>query len=95
MLATELSGAAWRKSTYSGGNSGGQECVEIAELRGAEWQKSSYSGGNSGGQECVEVAGLEAVAAVRDSKDPEGPALVFAADAWAAFVAEVKGGRIG
>jgi hypothetical protein len=26
-------------------------------------------------------------------KDPEGPALVFAAAAWAAFVADVKAGR--
>jgi len=31
MLATDrLPGAAWRKSTYSGGNEGGSNCVEVA-----------------------------------------------------------------
>lgn len=32
---------------------------------------------------------------VRDSKDPEGPALVFPADAWSAFVAGVQAGEFG
>ena len=39
------------------------------------WRKSSYSGG--GGGECVEVAFPPARVAVRDSKNPEGPVLVF------------------
>jgi hypothetical protein len=30
---------------------------------------------------------------VRDSKDPQGTALVFSADAWSAFVAAVKIGE--
>ncbi len=30
---------------------------------------------------------------VRDSKDPHGPALVFGADAFAAFVEAVKAGE--
>jgi Domain of unknown function (DUF397) len=30
---------------------------------------------------------------VRDSKDPQGPALLFTTDAFAAFVADVKAGR--
>lgn len=31
MLATDrLPDAAWRKSTYSGGNEGGSNCVEVA-----------------------------------------------------------------
>ncbi|MET8543544.1 DUF397 domain-containing protein [Kitasatospora sp. NPDC004799] len=56
----------------------------------SEWQKSSYSG--QGGN-CLEArAGLAAVA-VRDSKDPGGPALLFAADAWASFLAGVKSGE--
>ncbi|MFC5905637.1 DUF397 domain-containing protein [Streptacidiphilus monticola] len=56
------------------------------------WRKSSYSGANGN---CVEVAvpGPEAIA-VRDSKDPQGPALSFSADAWAAFVAAVNAGEI-
>ncbi|MFH8379615.1 DUF397 domain-containing protein [Kitasatospora sp. NPDC018058] len=55
------------------------------------WRKSSYSGQ---GGDCVEVAdGVIGLAPVRDSKDPDGPALLFAADAWASFVAGVKSGE--
>ncbi|MEE1786447.1 DUF397 domain-containing protein [Streptomyces sp. SP17BM10] len=32
--------------------------------------------------------------AVRDSKDPKGPALVFTAEAWAAFVGAVRTGEL-
>ncbi|MEW2517705.1 DUF397 domain-containing protein [Actinacidiphila alni] len=57
------------------------------------WYKSSFS--DNGGS-CVEVAAnlatTRGVVPVRDSKDPEGPSLTFRADAWSAFVAEVKAG---
>ncbi|MFJ4597177.1 MULTISPECIES: DUF397 domain-containing protein [unclassified Kitasatospora] len=58
------------------------------EISTQGWHKSSYSAQAS---ECVE-AGRVVVGgmAVRDSKDPDGPALVFPADAWAAFVTGVK-----
>lgn len=60
------------------------------DLNRADWRKSSYSGTNGGA--CVEVArNLPGVVAVRDSKDPHGPALVFALADWAAFTAVVKG----
>jgi len=52
------------------------------------WRKSSYSGNGN----CVEVAVPGAGMAVRDSKDPKGPALHFTADAWTAFVTGVVGG---
>ena len=52
------------------------------------WRTSSYSG-NSGGQ-CVEVANAARLIAVRDSKDPEGPRLAFAREAWEAFAETVK-----
>jgi Domain of unknown function (DUF397) len=56
------------------------------------WRKSSYSG--SGGGNCVEVARFPASGiAVRDSKDPDGPRLVFTPDEWQAFVAGVKTGE--
>jgi hypothetical protein len=56
------------------------------------WRKSSYSG--SGGGNCVEVAQLPTPAvAVRDSKNPDGPRLVFPASEWQAFVAGVKVGE--
>jgi hypothetical protein len=53
------------------------------------WRKSGRSG-NSGGQ-CVEVAGnLPGVVAIRDSKDPDGPALVVHPTAFRAFTDTVK-----
>jgi hypothetical protein len=43
---------------------------------------------------CVEVASnLPGVIAVRDSKRPEGGAHVVARDAFAAFLADARGGR--
>ena len=55
---------------------------------GAEWRKSRYSNGQA---ECVEVArNLPGIIAVRDSKDPGGPALAFAREQWRAFAATVK-----
>ncbi len=60
----------------------------------AEWRKSSYSSGNGGA--CVEVArNLPGAVAVRDSKDPAGPALAFTPDTWRAFTAGVKSGVSG
>ncbi|MDF5755557.1 DUF397 domain-containing protein [Spongiactinospora sp. TRM90649] len=59
------------------------------DLSNAAWQKSSRSSGNGG--QCVEVAtNLPGMVAVRDSKDPEGPKLVFSPGEWAAFVTTLK-----
>ena len=59
------------------------------DVNRADWRKSSYSGSNGG--HCVEVArDLPGVVAVRDSKDPHGPALVFTRADWAAFTAALK-----
>jgi hypothetical protein len=58
------------------------------ELTGARWRKSTRSNGSGGN--CVEVAdNLPGAVAVRDSKDPSGPALAFRRDAWRAFVRHV------
>ncbi|MFI6695219.1 DUF397 domain-containing protein [Streptomyces sp. NPDC050433] len=55
------------------------------DLTQAAWRKSSYS--NSDGGDCVEVSdGFPGVVPVRDSKVSAGPALVFPAPAWQAFV---------
>ncbi|MGI5151062.1 DUF397 domain-containing protein [Plantactinospora sp. CA-294935] len=55
------------------------------ELTGAVWRKSTRSGNNGG--DCVEVArNLPGMVGVRDSKDPQGPALVFGSAAWRGFV---------
>ena len=62
----------------------------MADLTGARWRKATRSSSNGGN--CVEVAdNLPGVVAVRDSKDPAGPALTFEPAAWRAFVAEVAG----
>lgn len=58
------------------------------DVTGVAWRKSSYSGGNGG--TCVEVGTAGLAVAVRDSKDPAGPRLAFAADTWRAFAEQVK-----
>lgn len=59
----------------------------------ATWRKSSYSDNGAGG--CVEVSdGHPACVPVRDSKDAHGPALVFRAADWSAFVTAVRCGNL-
>ncbi|MBA0053016.1 DUF397 domain-containing protein [Streptomyces sp. AJS327] len=59
----------------------------------AAWRKSSYSSGNG---QCIEVAdGFPGVTPVRDSKESDGPNLVFEANAWTSFVEAVKTDGIG
>jgi hypothetical protein len=59
------------------------------DLSRAKWRKASYS--NSNGGNCVEVArNLPGVVAVRDSKNPGGPALVFTPADWEAFTARLR-----
>jgi hypothetical protein len=56
------------------------------DLSRALWRKSARSGGN-----CVEVArNLPGVVAVRDSKDPHGPKLIFTPAEWDAFTAGIR-----
>ncbi|MFE9427935.1 DUF397 domain-containing protein [Kitasatospora sp. NPDC006697] len=63
---------------------------QLPDLTAASWTKSSHSA--NGGQ-CVEVAwGFPGIVPVRDSKDPEGGALVFGASAFGAFIDGVKNG---
>jgi hypothetical protein len=59
------------------------------DLTGAVWRKATYSG-NAGN--CVEVAAnLPGIVAVRDSKDPAGPALILTAAQWHEFTAALRG----
>lgn len=59
------------------------------DLSTAAWKKSSHSGNNGG--ECVEVAtNITGVVAVRDSKNPTGPALLFTPTSWRSFLGTIK-----
>jgi hypothetical protein len=58
-------------------------------LSRALWRKSTYSGGNGS---CVEIADLGSSAAVRDSKDRNGPKLIFTAHEWRSFLDGIKAG---
>lgn len=75
----------WVKSSHSGDT--GNNCVEVA------WLKSSYS--QEQGNACVEVADFAATGqvGVRDSKDKTGPALLFPAEAFTAFVTAIRAGH--
>ena len=63
------------------------------DLTRAEWRTASHSSINGGN--CVEVArNLPGIVAVRDSKDREGPALIFGTADWQAFTAGLKNGAL-
>lgn len=71
--------------------SNGTAATELTEAR---WMKSRHSGPTGGN--CVEVAFVtDGTVAVRNSRRPAGPALVFSAPEWEAFVAGVKDGEFG
>ena len=57
--------------------------MPAAELAEVTWRKSRRSGPQGGN--CVEVA-------VRNSRHRDGPALVFTAAEWAAFVGGARDG---
>lgn len=60
------------------------------ELAQAVWRKSARSGDQGA---CVEVAALTSSVAVRDSKNPAGPALRFDSAIFAALVGRIRAGH--
>ena len=62
--------------------------MSVSELEPA-WRRSSRSQYNS----CVEVRFVGDRVPLRNSRDPDGPVLVFTAPEWDAFVAGVKLGE--
>ncbi len=62
-------------------------------LARATWRKSRYSNPNG---ECVQTAHLASGdVAVRDSRLPDGPALIFTRVQWEAFLRRVQVGDLG
>jgi hypothetical protein len=51
------------------------------------WRKSTYSLANGN---CVEVGTGQALVAVRDSRDPDGPVISVSPRAWIEFTEHVK-----
>jgi hypothetical protein len=68
----------WRKSSFSGEDA---NCVEVAF---GAWRKSSFTADSN----CVEIAHGAGVAAIRDSKNPDGSYLVVGTDSFRALVAK-------
>jgi hypothetical protein len=65
--------------------------VQASRLRPATWRKSRHS--NPSGN-CVEAARLPAGdIAVRNSRDPDGPALIFTQAEWQAFLLGARDGE--
>jgi Domain of unknown function (DUF397) len=62
----------------------------MVDLTRAQWRKSTYSGLNG----CVEVAFVGDHVAMRDSKDRQGPVLLFSRVEWQAFLDSVKAGEL-
>jgi hypothetical protein len=61
-----------------------------AERAGLTWLKAQYSGHNG---QCVEVASTADKVAIRDSKDPDGPILVYTAAEFKAFLHGARNGE--
>jgi len=67
--------------------------MPAAELN-VTWRKSRRSGPQGGN--CVEIADLsDGQIAMRNSRFPDGPALVFTSAEWHAFVGGAKDGEFG
>lgn len=63
----------------------------VTAIAGAQWRKARASGQQGN---CLEVADLpKGSRALRDSKNPAGPALVFSASEWSCFLDGAKNGE--
>lgn len=64
--------------------------LEPGTLAWARWRTSSHSG-TSGS--CVEVTGHDGHRALRDSKNPTGPALIVTPAEWSTFTTAIRTGE--
>jgi hypothetical protein len=65
--------------------------VKALDLESVDWRKSTHSGDTGG--DCVEVADVSSAVAVRDSKYPDGPVLLFGRNVFGGLVWGIGGGR--
>jgi len=61
----------------------------MSAISRTQWQKASHSATNN----CVEVAFVDGQVALRDSKDRQGPVLLFSAAEWDSFLESVRAGE--
>ncbi|HUZ23400.1 MAG TPA: DUF397 domain-containing protein [Streptosporangiaceae bacterium] len=74
--------------------SGPRNGVRASALAGVTWRKSTRSGPTGGN--CVEVAFLPSGdVAMRNSRQPAGPALIFTQAEWDAFIRGARDGEFG
>ena len=64
--------------------------MPAGQLHGVIWQKSGRSGPNGNCVECAALPGGEV--AMRNSRDPEGPALIYTPAEIEAFILGVRDG---
>lgn len=68
--------------------------MDASALTGVTWIRSRRSGPTGGN--CVEVAFLaDGQIAMRNSRHPQGPALIFTRSEWDAFLGGAKDGELG
>jgi hypothetical protein len=56
----------------------------------SQWRKSSHSA--TGNDTCVELADLGQTVGIRDSKNPDAPALTITRNALASLLTDIKNG---
>jgi hypothetical protein len=61
-----------------------------SESERLNWRKARRSMNNGN---CAEVAAVPGVVAMRDSKDPQGPVLLYPVSSWTSFLAVARNGR--
>jgi hypothetical protein len=66
--------------------------LSIADRACLTWVKAKRSGANG---QCVEVASTAGHIAIRDSKDPDGPTLVYTSSEFKAFLQGARNGEFG
>jgi hypothetical protein len=68
----------------------GKIVLSDVERAGLTWVKAQYSGANG---QCIEIASTAGKIAIRDSKDPDGPILVYTPGEFKAFLHGARNGE--